>query len=79
MDDADLTDLLAEKEEALRRKVAEQQAAAAAARQPMTHCVDCGEPLSPARLALNAERCVECQKAWEYEKAHRARLWGMQL
>jgi DnaK suppressor protein len=30
-------------------------------------CVDCGEPIAPARLAAypTAERCVACQGAWE--------------
>ena len=25
------------------------------------HCVDCGEPIHPARLALGKVRCIGCQ------------------
>ncbi len=31
------------------------------------HCIDCGEPISPARLAAQpgAVRCIECQRDFE--------------
>lgn len=29
------------------------------------HCVDCAEPLPPARLALGRVRCVVCQEQLE--------------
>ena len=34
-------------------------------------CVDCEEPISPARQRLGAIRCIECQRDEEV-RAHRA-------
>lgn len=41
-----------------------------------THCenLDCGEPIHPARTALGARLCLECQKGVEAEAAH-FRAW----
>lgn len=37
------------------------------------NCRDCGEALAPARRALGATRCVECQADRELEARHYAR------
>lgn len=75
MDDADLTDLRAEREEALRRRVREAREREAATRAHPTHCVDCHDPLPAARIALGAKRCVECERAAEHEQARRNQLF----
>lgn len=37
-----------------------------------THCqnLDCGEPIMPARQALGARLCLECQRGEEAQAAH---------
>lgn len=48
------------------------------ARRPVqagrTHCanLDCGEPILPARTALGALLCMECQRAEEAQAVHQA-------
>jgi len=32
---------------------------------PTTECVDCDEPIKPARLAMGKIRCVDCQSRRE--------------
>jgi len=39
---------------------------------PTTECVDCGEPIQPARLALGRVRCVDCQSRRERMQRQRA-------
>lgn len=43
----------------------------------LTHCevADCREPIAPARTALGARLCMECQKAEEAQAAH-FRTWN---
>lgn len=38
-----------------------------------THCIEpaCGEPIHPARTALDAQRCIECQQALEAQTGRR--------
>lgn len=47
--------------------------------QPMgrAYCanLDCGEPIAPARTALGAQLCMDCQRAEEAAVAH-LRTWG---
>lgn len=48
------------------------------ARRPVaagrTHCanLDCGEPIAPARTALGAQLCLDCQQAEEAARVHQA-------
>lgn len=44
--------------------------------QGLTHCetLDCGEPIVPARQALGARLCIDCQRAEEAAAAHH-RVW----
>lgn len=48
------------------------------ARRPVvagrTHCgnLDCGEPIAPARIALGAQLCLDCQQAEEAARVHQA-------
>lgn len=37
--------------------------------------LDCGEPIGPARTALGAQLCMECQREHEARSAH-FRTWG---
>jgi len=45
--------------------------------QGRTHCAqqDCGEPIAPARMALGAQLCLDCQHEQEARDAHFAK-WG---
>jgi RNA polymerase-binding transcription factor DksA len=42
---------------------------------PGGHCVDCGDPIDPARLAAlpGALRCIDCRRDDELRRAQRAR------
>lgn len=55
-------------------------AAARRANAPETHpdfdgetCVECGEDIPPARLAMKKVRCVHCQGALEHKSKQHAR------
>lgn len=39
-----------------------------------THCgnLDCGEPIAPARTALGAQLCLDCQRVEEAQAVHLA-------
>jgi len=39
---------------------------------PTTECVDCDEPIKPARLAMGKIRCVDCQSRRERLQRQRA-------
>lgn len=70
MDDADRAKL---REQADRRIALETQRARARESDPpleidgVRHCVDCGEPIPPARLAARPEavRCIACKERKE--------------
>lgn len=64
MDDIDaLNERAAKEAEWLRRDQEVMEARRAA--KPLTFCEDCEEDLTPARRAIFAMRCYECQVAYE--------------
>ena len=73
MDDADITQVRLEAEEALQRKRAEAAAITQAALPPTTVCLEenCGEPLPPQRIAHGFRLCVTCQTLKEKANALR--------
>lgn len=68
--------------DAIQERVQRETDALVAAREQvstggMTVCTgdDCDEPIAPARTALGARLCLECQRGQEARNAHFAR-WG---
>ena len=52
----------------MERRIAIQRAAAN--RPPVTHCVECEEPITPARQKLRLQLCLDCAQL--RERASRA-------
>ena len=70
---ADIADIANDRVEQLQAEALKRQVGKSA---PEMHpdfngmdCVDCAEPVQPARLTLGRVRCVQCQRALESRRA----------